>query len=278
MQNFNIKLKNSINNFFSEIYSNFKKYDYAIICNNEERKIILFERSIDSYDIAQFTIENYSYTAYLFETDKRDYILIFNTSNDKNFRLNILNISNLYQNAEIGLKQHKKELGDDLLFYKFSSQKFTSFIKLLKLDPASRNGIGFWRRESLIDTIQTKLNSHGLHYWWCDVTSFQSLSVSRFKYKQEIMWGLLYHDHYNYDLSNGIPVLIFDNSPKFIKEKAEEYVELLHKNNISYVNVGFEILGDKWSGYNLYKTQSSFYRNSYLKKIKRDTFSVYYKK
>lgn len=244
MQSLDLKIKNTLYGYIDEMYAKFEKYDYALICDNGLDYLDLIDSEwADSERISLFMTEKYGYEVYIFRTALRyTYILVFNTSNCANFPLNLRNICTLYEKAEISFKSRPHR--STLLFHRFSSAKIVSIKKIGCEPPGTLMGKS--GRSLLIEKIENALEKHKLHYLWFYFSDLESLSISRYKHNEELVWAILHHDYYDIDLTGGTTLILFHQKLEFVKRKAEEYINLLKRHNIPYV--GPVAMFTKWSG------------------------------
>lgn len=252
MRSFEQILKNELHNYIDNLYKKFKQYNYALICDNGEHYFELFgvDSNIDNERISKFMIDKYSYEVYILRTKcQYNYILIFNSSNCTNFTLNLLNISSLYPNSEINFKPRLYR--ENLLFGKFSTSELISIKQIELISPATM--MGKWARSLAFEEIEKKLEKHKLHFLWFDISDLESLSISRYKHNEEFVWAMIHHDHYGFDSTDGATLIFFHQQSELVKQKVEEYINLLNQHKVPSVMQSFEILGTKWSGNELYK-------------------------
>lgn len=245
-------LKNKLYNFVDNIYTKFEKHNYALIWDNGECHLDVFgvDSNVDNETISQFIIEKYGYEVYIFKTNSNyNYLIILNTSNCSKFRLNLLNVIGLYKNAVINFMPTSYR--STLLLNQFLGNELLS---IQKVEAKSAGDLkGRWAKSLIINSIEQKLETNKLHHWWFDFSDLESLSISRYKYNDEFVWAMIYHDHYDIDRTGGITLLFFHQNLEFVKQKAEEYIRLLETHKIKGVMLGFALLEDEWSGSELYK-------------------------
>lgn len=267
MQSLDLKIKDTLYGYIDEMYAKFEKYDYALICDNGLDYLDLIDSEwADSECISLFMTEKYGYEVYIFRTALRyTYILVFNTSNCANFSLNLRNICSLYEKAEISFEPipHRSTL----LFHRFSAAKIIS-IKKIGCEPPS-TFMGKWGRSLLIEKTENTLEKHKLHYLWFDFSDSESLSISRYKYNDEFVWAMVYHNHYDIDLTGGIILVFFHPELEFVEKKFKEYINLLNQHKIRGAMFGFSLLDIKWSGNDIYK---EFWFSDYVHSLNCELF------
>ncbi|MFU2089822.1 hypothetical protein [Avibacterium avium] len=158
MHSINPILKNALYSYIDKIYAKFEKYDYALICDNGEDclEIFDFDSNINHEKIAQFMIEKYGYDIYILQTKNlHNYILVFNSTHCANFKLNLTNISSLYENAEIIFPFISHDFQS--LSNKFSVTELFSIQRIIPKAPSTL--MGKWAKSLMMKEIEQKLET-----------------------------------------------------------------------------------------------------------------------